>query len=85
MFVMLVSVSLQTVDGHNLATVRTVNPLASPTFNIGAPQGPGPSKTKMKNVQGGFNPILNVGGEGGASKELQDRVHQPSEKKGPTR
>jgi hypothetical protein len=39
----------------------------------------------MKNVQEGFKQILNVGGEGGASKELQDRVHQPSEKKGATR
>ena len=81
MFFTWVSVSLQTVDGHNLATVRAMNPLASPTFNIGAPQGPGPSKVKMKNVQGGFNPILNVEGEGGASKELQDRVHQPFEKR----
>ena len=65
MFFTLVSVSLQTADGHNLATVRAVNPLASPTFNIGAPQGPGPSKAKLENVQGGFNPILNVGVKGG--------------------
>ena len=82
MFFTLVSVSLQTVDGRNLATVRAVNPPAPPTFNIGAPPGPGPSKIKMKSVQDGVIPILNVGGEGGASKELQDRVHQPSEKKG---
>jgi hypothetical protein len=68
---------LQTVDGRNLATVRAVNPPAPPTFNIGAPPGPGPSKIKMKSVQDGVIPILNVGGEGGASKELQDRVRQP--------
>ena len=77
--------SLQTVDGRNLATVRAVYPPTPPTFNIGAPPGPGPSKMKMKSVQDCFLPILNVGGKGGASKELQDRVHQPSEKKVPTR
>ena len=65
MFFKLVSVSLQTIDGHNLATVRAVHPLASPTFNIGASPGPGPSKIKMKSVQDGVIPILNVGGEGG--------------------
>jgi len=57
-------VSLQTVDGRNLATARGVHPLASPTFNIGAPPGPGPSKLKMKSVQGVCNPILSAGGEG---------------------
>ena len=56
---------------YNLATVRAVHPLASPTFNIGAPQGPGPSKVKRKNVQGGFNPILNLGGEGGHLKNCK--------------
>ena len=65
MFLISFSDSLQTVDGHNLATVRAAYPLASPTFNIGAPQGPGPSKAKLENVQGGFNPILNVGVKGG--------------------
>ena len=46
-----------TVDGRNLATVRAVNPPAPPTFNIGAPPGPGPSKIKMKSVQDGVIPI----------------------------
>ena len=55
----------QPVDGRNLATVRAVNPPAPPTFNIGASPGPGPSKIKMKSVQDGVIPILNVGGEGG--------------------
>ena len=46
--VWLVCVSPQTVDGRNLATVQAVHPLASPTFNIGAPPGPRPSKNKNK-------------------------------------
>ena len=47
-FFRLYSVSPQTVDGRNLATVRTVHPLASPAFDIGAPQGPRPSKIQIK-------------------------------------
>ena len=71
LFLISFSDSLQTVDGHNLATVRAAYPLASPTFNIGAPQGPGPSKIQMKSVQDGFIPILNVGGEGGHLKSCK--------------
>ena len=68
MFFILFSVCPQTVDGHNLATVRAVHPLASPTFNIGASPGPRPSKIKTQNAQGVCDPILNVGDARGAYK-----------------
>ena len=71
MFFISFSDFLQTVDGRNLATVRAVNPPAPPTFNIGAPPGPGPSKIKMKSVQDGFIPILNVRGGGGHLKSCK--------------